>query len=136
MVDFLILWGTGVCSLLGCLFVAHAAYKLGFADGELQQLQRCIQDLDEIAERRVQRLLSNWKADQEQHKAMQCDRENDESKRETGYFAARRRAHPIKLGDTIDGKRVVMTAWRWKPGIGDVPIYRLDGENDARELSK
>jgi hypothetical protein len=61
---------------------------------------------------------------------------NGESNRETGYFAAMRRAHPIKLGDTIDGKRVVMTAWRCKPGLGDVPIYRLDGENDARELSK
>jgi hypothetical protein len=60
----------------------------------------------------------------------------DESNRETGYFAAMRRAHPIKLGDTIDGKRVMMTAWTCKPGLGDVPIYRLDGENDARELSK
>lgn len=61
---------------------------------------------------------------------------NNESNRDNGYFAAMRRSHPIKLGDTIDGKRVVMTAWRCKPGLGDVPIYRLDGENDARELAK
>lgn len=59
---------------------------------------------------------------------------NDESNRDNGYFAAMRRSHPIKLGDTIDGKRVVMTAYRHQPGLGDVPIYRLDGETEAREL--
>lgn len=40
----------------------------------------------------------------------------------SGYFEAMRRSHPVKVGDTINGKRVVMTYWQWTPGLGDVPL--------------
>jgi hypothetical protein len=51
----------------------------------------------------------------------------------SGYFEAMRRTHPVKLGDIIDGKRVVETYWQWTPADGDVPMYRLEGETVARK---
>ena len=53
----------------------------------------------------------------------------------SGYFEAMRRTHPVKLGEVIEGKRVVETFWRWTPEDGDVPMYRLDGETTARVAS-
>jgi hypothetical protein len=50
----------------------------------------------------------------------------------SGYFEAMRRTHPKKLGEVIDGKRVVETFWQWTPENGDVPMYRLEGETVAR----
>ena len=47
-----------------------------------------------------------------------------------------RRIHPVKLGETIDGKRVVMTCWRWSKDTGDVPAYQLAGESDLRLLKR
>lgn len=35
-----------------------------------------------------------------------------ETQKQEGFFAAQRRAHPIRLGDTIEGKRVIETFYR------------------------
>lgn len=54
----------------------------------------------------------------------------------SGYFEAMRRTHPLKLGEVIDGKRVVETFWQWSPEKGDVPMYRVEGETEARMVAK
>jgi hypothetical protein len=41
---------------------------------------------------------------------------------------AYRAIHPLRLGDLVDGKRVIETFWEWSPDRGDVPKYRLEGE--------
>lgn len=52
-----------------------------------------------------------------------------------GFFEAMRRAHPLRIGDCIEGKRIVVTFWEWSPENGNVPMYRLDGETTARVAS-
>jgi hypothetical protein len=52
----------------------------------------------------------------------------------SGYFEAMRRTHPVKLGEIIDGKRVVATFWQWTPENGNVPMYRLQGEANGKNL--
>lgn len=52
-----------------------------------------------------------------------------------GFFETMRRAHPLKIGDCIEGKRIVLTFWEWSPENGNVPMYRLDGETTARVAS-
>jgi len=52
----------------------------------------------------------------------------------SSYFEAMRRMHPMQLGETVDGKRVVATFWEWRPEQGNVPMFRLDGETEPRAL--
>lgn len=52
-----------------------------------------------------------------------------------GFFEAMRKSHPIKVGDVIEGKRVVMTCWEWTPNGGDKPIFQLAGETKTRTVS-
>jgi hypothetical protein len=54
----------------------------------------------------------------------------------SGYFEAMRRTHPVKLGEVINGKQVVETFWQWSPEKGDVPMYRVEGEAEARMVAK
>ena len=49
-----------------------------------------------------------------------------------GYFEAMRKSHPIKLGELIDGKRVIETFWQWSPDDGNVAMYRLEGDTEAK----
>jgi len=53
----------------------------------------------------------------------------------SGYFATMRKLHPVQVGETIDGKRVVMTCWRWSKETGDLPVYRLAGESEDRMIT-
>lgn len=46
-----------------------------------------------------------------------------------GYFDSMRQGHPLKLGDIIDGKPVVLTCFK---GLPAVPIFRLEGEVECR----
>ena len=43
-----------------------------------------------------------------------------------GYFNPLRHSHPVKLGDIIDGKRVVETFYKYVDGK-HIPYYRLEG---------
>jgi hypothetical protein len=54
---------------------------------------------------------------------------------DAGYFATMRRNHPVKLGEIINGKRVVETCWQRCQDDGDHPVYRLDGEDGYRLAS-
>lgn len=53
-----------------------------------------------------------------------------------GYFDMMRRNHPIQVGELVDGKRVVETFWQWSPEKGDVPMYMVEGEAEARMVAK
>jgi hypothetical protein len=53
----------------------------------------------------------------------------------SGYFESMRRTHPVKLGEVIDGKRVVETFWQWTRENGNVPMYRTEGETVAKAAS-
>jgi DnaJ-class molecular chaperone len=46
----------------------------------------------------------------------------------SGYFESMRRTHPVKLGDVIDGKKVVKTCYQSTPE-GDVPVFSLADES-------
>jgi Lar family restriction alleviation protein len=43
--------------------------------------------------------------------------------------------HPVRLGEIVEGKRVVMTCWEWTPESGNVPVFRLDGESELRKVA-
>jgi hypothetical protein len=53
-----------------------------------------------------------------------------------GYFESMRKSHPVKLGDMIEGKKVVATFWQWTPKAGDLPMFRLEGETEARIFTR
>jgi hypothetical protein len=52
------------------------------------------------------------------------------------YLETMRRLHPVRLGDVIDGLRVVETFWRSSPEEGDVPCYKLQGDREPRVFTK
>jgi hypothetical protein len=52
------------------------------------------------------------------------------------HLETMRRLHPVRLGDVIDGLRVVETFWRSSPEEGDVPCYKLQGEREPRVFTK
>lgn len=52
-----------------------------------------------------------------------------------GFFESMRRAHPLKLGDLIDGKKVVATFWSWSPEAGNVPMYRVEGNDKPKMVT-
>lgn len=39
---------------------------------------------------------------------------------------------PVKLGEVIEGKRVVEAFWEWTPEDGNRAMYRLEGEQKAK----
>lgn len=49
-----------------------------------------------------------------------------------GYFDMMRRNHPIRVGEVVDGKKVVCAFWEWTYEHGDRPMYQLEGESDSR----
>lgn len=52
----------------------------------------------------------------------------------SGYFDLLRASHPLKIGDVIDGKKVIQTHYI-RRGEQDVPMCYLEGEARAREYS-
>lgn len=53
----------------------------------------------------------------------------------SGYFEAMRLCHPLKIGETFGGKRIVETFWQWTPEKGDEPMFRLEGEAEPQKVS-
>lgn len=49
-----------------------------------------------------------------------------------GYFDMMRRNHPVRVGEVVNGKKVVCAFWEWTYEHGDRPLYWLQGESDSR----
>lgn len=57
---------------------------------------------------------------------------DDELDRTKGYLSQLRDLHPARIGQVVNGKRVIGTCWIYQ-GNYNVPMIKVEGEHDYRE---